>query len=134
MSEHTKEPWRLGNTSSVVADEPVIGMNGSDAVEYYGGHLICESVVPSNASRIVACVNACAGIPDNVLEKAAECAASGRFGTMAAMYKAQRDELLAALQMALADHMTEPYLHPLRDGTVEAIRCAIANAENPPCA
>ncbi len=47
--------------------------------------------------------------------------------------KAQRDELLAALQMALADHMTEAYLHPLRDGTVEAIRCAIANAENPPC-
>lgn len=44
--------------------------------------------------------------------------------------QAQRDELLAALQMALADHMTEVYLHPLRDGTVEAIRCAIADAEN----
>ena len=45
-----------------------------------------------------------------------------------ATLKAQNDGLLAALQMALADHMTEAYLHPLRDGTVEAIKCAIASA------
>lgn len=126
MSEHTKEPWRLGKASSVVADEPVIGMNGSDAVEYYGWHLICESIVPSNARRIVACVNACAGIPDNVLEEAAKCAASGRFGTMAAMYKAKRDELLAAAKR-LSSEMT------MGIASLEAwniLRSAIANAEN----
>lgn len=43
-------------------------------------------------------------------------------------WKARCSEIGAALKMALADHMTEPYLHPLRDGTIEAIKCAIARA------
>lgn len=43
-------------------------------------------------------------------------------------WKARCSEIGAALKMALADHMTEPYLHPLRDGTIEAIKCAIASA------
>lgn len=58
MSEeikHTDGPWRIGqNRSSVVSDNPSPGVNGSDDVEYYGGHLICESVSKPNAKLIAA--------------------------------------------------------------------------------
>ena len=68
MSNHTPEPWRVGRDGSVVSDTPVPGMGGSDAVEYYGGHLIGESIIEANARRIVACVNACAGMRNDELE------------------------------------------------------------------
>ena len=59
--QHTKTPWRVGNPSqmgSVVADEPVPEIGGSDAVGYYGGHLIAESIAPRNAEFIVRACNA----------------------------------------------------------------------------
>lgn len=70
-AKHTAEPWRIGKMGAVVADIPVPEMNGSDAVEYYGGHLVGESITPSNARRIVACVNACKGILTEALESGA---------------------------------------------------------------
>ncbi|WP_273036788.1 hypothetical protein [Massilia timonae] len=59
--QHTKTPWRVGAPSqmgSVVADEPVPEIKGSDAVDYYGGHLIAESIAPRNAEFIVRACNA----------------------------------------------------------------------------
>ena len=59
--EHTKTPWRVGSPNrmvSVVADEPVPEIGGSDAVDYYGGHLIAESIAPRNAEFIVRACNA----------------------------------------------------------------------------
>lgn len=50
---HTQGPWRSGR-GCVVADHPVPEMNGSDAVEYYGGHLIAESIAPQNIPVISA--------------------------------------------------------------------------------
>jgi len=70
MSEqkHTQEPWREGKSSPfmtcVVSDEEIEGIDGANEVAYYGGNLIAESVTPDNARRIVACVNACAGLDD----------------------------------------------------------------------
>ena len=96
MSEHTPEPWRVGRPGTVVSDTPVPGMGGSDAVEYYGGHLIGESIIEENARRIVACVNACAGMGDPTAE--------------IAELKRQRDELLAALEEAVK------YLEPRVSG------------------
>lgn len=58
--QHTKTPWRVGNPSqmgSVVADEPVPEVRGSDAVSHYGGHLIAESIAPRNAEFIVRACN-----------------------------------------------------------------------------
>lgn len=52
LSKHTSGPWRVGSHGSVVANSPIPGVNGSDAVDYYGGHLVCESVTPSNAKLI----------------------------------------------------------------------------------
>lgn len=52
---YTPGPWRRGKQGgSVVADVPVPEMGGSDAVEYYGGHLVAESITPSNAKLIAA--------------------------------------------------------------------------------
>jgi hypothetical protein len=71
---HTPEPWRLGKIDGcVVADSSeglfVGGGTGPDALEYYGGNLICESVIQVNALRIVHCVNACAGLTyEEILE------------------------------------------------------------------
>ncbi len=62
---HTKEPWReSAKTNGVVADHHV-GFNGADGaedVEYYGGHLVAESMTKPNIARVVACVNALAGV------------------------------------------------------------------------
>lgn len=57
MNKHTPTPWRIGKGHCVVADEPVPGMDGSDAIEYYGGHLIAESITTENCEHIVRCVN-----------------------------------------------------------------------------
>jgi len=57
MSGHTAGPWRVGGKGWVVADHPVPEVNGSDALEYYGGHLICESVAEKNTALIAASPN-----------------------------------------------------------------------------
>ena len=92
MSNHTPEPWRVGRAGSVVSDTPVPGMGGSDAVEYYGGHLIGESIIEANARRIVACVNACRGLGTDELEQHG----------LVSLLATQRDELLAALQRLIS--------------------------------
>jgi hypothetical protein len=58
--QHTKTPWRVGKPSqmgSVVADEAVPEIGGSDAVAHYGGHLVAESIAPRNAEFIVRACN-----------------------------------------------------------------------------
>ena len=53
---HTAGPWRAGTAcGSVVSDHPIDGgVPGSDALEYYGGHLIAESVSGCNVPVIIA--------------------------------------------------------------------------------
>lgn len=75
---YTRGTWSLGPTKSrsawIVSTEPVVGgVRGTDDVGYYGGHLIAETVTAANARRIVACVNACAGIPTAALELCGTC-------------------------------------------------------------
>lgn len=50
----TPGPWRVGKHGSVVSDAPVPEVHGSDAIEYYGGHVICETITPSNARLVAA--------------------------------------------------------------------------------
>lgn len=49
------EPWKLSGTGHVIAD----------------GKVVCDGTTEETARRIVACVNACAGIPTEALESAA---------------------------------------------------------------
>lgn len=56
-TKHTPGPWRAGSGSggkgSVVSDQLAAGaLGGSDAVDYYGGNLIAESVAPENIPLI----------------------------------------------------------------------------------
>jgi len=87
---HTKEPW---------ADDGFarIGATGSD--QFNGGFstAICEGPdKQDNARRIVACVNACAGIPTQDLERV-EYEIAPVFELLVQTTK-QRDKLLAALE------------------------------------
>ena len=53
----TEGEWRRGNAgASIVSDQPVEhGPLGCDCVEYYGGHLIAESINSRNLAYIAAC-------------------------------------------------------------------------------
>lgn len=54
-AKHTPGPWRHGKVGGcVVADAPVPEVSGSDAIDYYGGHLIAESIAPQNVPAIAA--------------------------------------------------------------------------------
>lgn len=49
VMQHTRGPWRIGsNYGAIVADTPTGGPRGADAVEAYGGHMVCESVARNN--------------------------------------------------------------------------------------
>lgn len=64
--EHTPTPWKLGRMGAVVSESiegiEMGGAMGKEAVKYYGGNLIGESISQANAKRIVECVNALEGI------------------------------------------------------------------------
>lgn len=68
MTEHTKGLLRVGKGHAVVADHPVPEMSGSDALDYYGGHMVAESVTAANARHIVACWNLLDGYATEELE------------------------------------------------------------------
>ena len=67
-SKHTPTPWKLGRTGAVVSESiegiEMRGAMGKEAVKYYGGNLIGESISQANAKRIVECVNALEGIDE----------------------------------------------------------------------
>lgn len=98
MSEQTKGLLRVGRPGAVVADHPVPEMSGSDALDYYGGHMVAESVTAANARRIVACWNACLGLPTDELEQRGLASA---FGNQLLHAERQRDVLLEALNGVL---------------------------------
>ena len=95
---HTNGPWRIGKAGTVVSDSPTPEINGSDCVDFYGGHLVCESVSEANASRIVACFNACEGITTEELVDIAK--TGGMLGPREdiARIARQRDELAESLK------------------------------------
>lgn len=90
MSEHTKEPWRISQYGNVVAGD---NNNFTNEVRVKGFTLSSGKTCEDNARRIVACVNACEGIPTEVLESGPH-----RIIQRYAAAERQRDELLAALK------------------------------------
>lgn len=53
MNNHTPGPWRLGkNGDDVVADEPAGHNSDAGALNYYGGHLVAESICGKNRDLI----------------------------------------------------------------------------------
>ena len=84
---HTKEPWHVANGNQIRSERDQIArawmMRGGEGKE--------------NARRIVACVNACAGIPNEVLMTVGAFGGFGRDDMVRHVTK-QRDELLAVLE------------------------------------
>lgn len=98
MSKHTKEPWRTDAPSGFPGDV----MAGKEMIARTT--ITEQSNAKANARRIVACVNACAGISTEVLEQGID-AVFGLAHDMRQERNAlvrQRDELLTALEKALA--------------------------------
>ena len=90
---HTKEPWSMLDTGRD------IHINKSGGVGFIGSIHIYEHRAEQcreNARRIVACVNACAGLPTDTLETIPSWSSAG-VKTLADVVK-QRDELLAAAE------------------------------------
>jgi hypothetical protein len=51
----TPGPWWVGrNERSVVCNTEIPEWHTADSVEYYGGHLVAESMAPANARLIAA--------------------------------------------------------------------------------
>jgi len=102
MREHTKEPWRIGRFTGPASYEEARELCGAmDVVADTddGPYVLasCNINFPNdaraNARRIVACVNACAGIPTGMLEAA---------GQSAVIALRQVDELVAERNALLA--------------------------------
>ncbi len=102
-NKHTPEPWHTAERSGFpfhiddARGESVAMMLADDDHDEQRGL--------DNARRIVACVNACAGIPTEMLEERRECA--GAWFPELENAKKQRDELLAALEFML-ERISEP--------------------------
>ena len=107
MSEnnHTPEPWSVfkhsWSESSIVAhgfDHGICGLDINHATEETQES--DEALMDANARRIVACVNACAGIGTGHLEKYG----LPDFAQKISDLVQQRDELLAALEFYAERH------------------------------
>lgn len=118
MSGHSPEPWKF----SIDADGRVnIFVDDGRVVT------LCHARLrPEDARRIVACVNACAAIPTEDLEKAAEDPIAGMFGRLAGKSVSQRDHAVRALSQLLSvlddPHRTAGKTHD----ALEAARSAVA--------
>jgi len=87
VSEHTPEPWRQHEASKSLKARSRLRVIVDSDYEYIIGELFQFGDADrreANAHRIVACVNACAGIPTELLEWPA---------TRVTTWKAERDAL-----------------------------------------
>lgn len=102
MTKHTPEPWRVGrqleNRNREITSEPNVWMACTLIADV---HAILTGLGgkgdgKANAERIVACVNACAGIPTETLERAA--ALPHAHHRLADLKERARDAMIAAYQ------------------------------------
>jgi hypothetical protein len=94
---HTKEPWIFGEYGHIRGDD-----KGLFGIDVQGFSLAGSELAKENARRIVASVNACAGISTESLERFNEQhKPKNGFGLhRESMLEAQRDELLEELKIA----------------------------------
>jgi hypothetical protein len=93
--QHTKEPWRIDQYGDIRdSGQRQIYLSGFRTSMVSGAE---NDDQKANTRRIVACVNACEGIPTEELES---CKNTGLIRTVRAKVAAerQRDELLQALE------------------------------------
>ena len=59
ISQHTPGPWKIGKHGSVITTTPdkqveITGKHAKETIEWYGGHVICETATKANAALIAA--------------------------------------------------------------------------------
>ena len=122
MSEHTKEPWRVAEESfdnDGIHESVIRGLDDRAAIAVtleFGPNN--PGMREANARRIVACVNACEGIPTGVLEK------QGMVPIEQVTHdiEQQRDKLLAALtEIAELDILKYHHAYAIAKGAIEEI-------------
>jgi len=69
MSEHTKEPWRIDKYDAIIAGGETLNIGATVSIPMGSGERKDRGM--ANARRIVACVNACAGVETEWLERCA---------------------------------------------------------------
>lgn len=115
MSKHTPEPWVIDEredlSTNFYSDDAMGSIIGGCLAYNYAYRTPDER--KANASRIVACVNACRGLPTDELERNGLVAAVGT-------------DLLAALEGLLADM----HLRARLDGDVDSDGCVVLNCGN----
>ena len=122
---HTPEPWSVPQPIVDGAGLPFAPVFATTLIaKVYSTALGDTDQATANARRIVACVNACAGIPIEVLEEGGQ----GTVTASMARLTEQRDKLLAVCEelSACAEYWSE-YDVPL--GIVERLDAAIAEAK-----
>ena len=92
-NKHTPEPWSVDPDSTDYCAS-ILDANGADTILL--GDYADWWMTKANARRVVACVNACAGIPTYQLT--AENDNPTNLGEVIDAIRDQRDELLAALE------------------------------------
>lgn len=94
--KHTPEPWKLYRNDQSVGD--AVGHAVCD-VWPRGDDKIASEEGKANARRIVACVNACRGLPTDEMEKSGLASA---FGNQMLELEQQRDHIHAKVDELLA--------------------------------
>lgn len=123
MSNHTQEPW---NTNG----DPIV-FDATGVVAFTDTRTNLDKVNKANARRIVACVNACAGISTEALEDSCQPALSA-WKLQKEIIEQQRDELLTVLKkiVPLAEFACSEQSPPYADEhLVESAKEIIAKVE-----
>lgn len=121
MSKHTKEPWILAPQSEPYEDLKIVSGHRAVCKLWLDDAPVRDynETQEANARRIVACVNACAGLPSESLDLITS-TTIGMVGYVKQRDAArkQRDDLLAALTSIVYKNSTGEYKNSFIDETV----------------
>ncbi|HEN8731986.1 TPA: hypothetical protein U8207_000350 [Pseudomonas putida] len=129
MTKHTAEPWDLMQHGVIYGGPLQHYANGSSRSQIAmstGADFMAQGEQQANARRIVACVNICAGISTDDLERHSD-VVSAQLATEHTL-QTQRDDLLSDLQLAAAQLRKYETLHRAK-GTADSLAKAEVNAE-----
>ena len=126
MSEHTKEPWRYSVNAVNLIDIWDTAGSIASVSRWHVGAAGSEEENEANARRIVACVNACEGIVQHMLE-------GHNLNAQIALIESERDalrererELVEALTDVMRDQLKTVNLHQMAPGPRQRIEKARA--------
>lgn len=106
--QHTPEPWNW-HAQGEANDYCLLTSNGRWVISFRQNGEMLDAEMRENARRIVACVNACAGLTTAELELSAALGERLQAKIVGSKYKQQRNVLLDALVGMVEAHLLEDY-------------------------